>query len=136
MKEIGTVVQLEKKRALVVFGRSSACQHCGACQRADGAQMQVWLLNEKNAQVGDKVRVELGAKSMLRATWLAYIFPLAMLFAGVGLGYWLAPENSRELIAAFAGLIGAGLAYVLLRMNNKRFEKDITLQPQICEILK
>ena len=136
MKEIGTVVQLEKKRALVVFERSSACKHCGACQRADGAQMQVWLPNEKNAQVGDKVRVELGAKSMLRATWLAYIFPLAMLFAGVGLGYWLAPENSRELIAAFAGLIGAGLAYVLLRMNNKRFEKDVTLQPQICEILK
>ena len=136
MKEIGTVVQLEKKRALVVFERSSTCQHCGACQRADGAQMQVWLPNEKNAQVGDKVRVELGAKSMLRATWLAYIFPLAMLFAGVGLGYWLAPENSRELIAAIAGLIGAGLAYVLLRMNNKRFEKDVTLQPQICEILK
>ncbi|MFR6344633.1 MAG: SoxR reducing system RseC family protein [Christensenellales bacterium] len=85
-----------KKRALVVFERSSACQHCGACQRADGAQMQVWLPNEKNAQVGDKVRVELGAKSMLRATWLAYIFPLVMLFAGVGLGYWLAPENSRS----------------------------------------
>lgn len=136
MKEIGTVVQTQKNKALVLFERSSACQHCGACQRADGAQMQVWLPNDKRAEVGDKVCVELGAKSMLRATWLAYVFPLIMLFAGVGVGYFLAPESSRDIMAAFAGLAGAGLAYVLLKMNNRRFEKDATLQPQIFEVLK
>lgn len=73
---------------------------------------------------------------MLRATWLAYIFPLVMLFAGVAAGYFLAPENSRDIIAAFAGLAGAGLAYILLKINNKRFEKDAALQPQMREIVK
>ncbi len=58
---------------------------------------------------GDKVCVELGARGMLRATWLAYIFPLVMLFAGVAAGYFLAPENSRDIIAAFAGLGAPGL---------------------------
>ena len=98
--------------------------------------MQVWLPNTKQAEVGDKVCIELGAKGMLRATWLAYIFPLAMLFAGVAAGYYFAPENSKDIIAAFAGLAGAGLAYVLLKANNKRFEKDAALQPQMKEIIK
>lgn len=136
MKEIGTVVQLDHNKALVLFERSSACQSCGRCQRAEGAHMQVWLPNTKQAEVGDKVCVELGARGMLRATWLAYMFPLAMLFLGVAAGYFLAPENSRDIIAAFTGLLGAGLAYVLLKLNNKRFERDAALQPQMREILK
>ncbi|MFR7474401.1 MAG: SoxR reducing system RseC family protein [Christensenellales bacterium] len=88
MKEIGTVVRLEQNKALVLFERSSACQSCGRCQRAEGAHMQVWLPNTKQAEVGDKVCVELGARGMLRATWLAYIFPLVMLFVGVAAGYF------------------------------------------------
>ena len=136
MKEIGTVVQLDKNKALVLFARSSAGQSCGRCQRAEGAHMQVWLPNTKQAEVGDKVCIELGAKGMLRATWLAYIFPLAMLFAGVAAGYYFAPESSKDIIAAFAGLAGAGLAYALLKANNKRFEKDAALQPQMKEIIK
>ena len=136
MKEIGTVVRIDQNKALVLFERSSACQSCGRCQRAEGAHMQVWLPNTKQAEVVDKVCVELGARGMLRATWLAYIFPLVMLFAGVAAGYFLAPENSRDIIAAFAGLAGAGLAYILLKINNKRFEKDAALQPQMREIVK
>ena len=136
MKEIGTVIQLKEKKALVLFERNSACQSCGKCQRAEGAHMQVWLPNTEHAEVGDKVRVELGARGMLRATWLAYNFPLFMLFVGVAAGYFLAPETSRDIIAAFTGLVGAGLAYLVLRMNNKRFEKDAGLQPQMREVLK
>lgn len=108
MKEIGTVVQLDKNKALVLFERSSACQSCGRCQRAEGAHMQVWLPNTKQAEVGDKVCIELGAKGMLRATWLAYIFPLVMLFAGVAAGYYLRRKAARISSRPLQGSQGRG----------------------------
>lgn len=137
MKETGRVVSVNDTQCEVIFTRSSACESCGACRRMDGQEMRVQLENRLQARVGDTVRVELGARNLLGASAWAYIFPLLMLFLGVGLGTLVkgAFGLASDVLPALCGLLFTVCAFLILKKLDRVFSKKKGFAPQIVEIV-
>lgn len=123
MTESGRVLDVKDGDALVVFRRNAACAGCKACSMGANDEMRVKIKNSLNAKTGDTVEVELEAKRLLSAGMWAYLFPLAMVFIGLGTGYMLAPAigTNRDITAALASLLMLGVSFVILKLLNRRF---------------
>lgn len=138
MKETGNIIAIQEETAVVAFERSSACASCGACSRGGGKEMLHTLPNTLNGAIGDKVVVELQSKYLLRAGFWVYLFPLFMIFAGIGAGYLLAPLFGVpvDIFAALVSLVFAGGSYFILRLLDKRFAKQKGYHLVMCDIIR
>jgi sigma-E factor negative regulatory protein RseC len=70
------------------------------------------VLNSLNAKAGDRVDVELSASSLLKATVLAYLFPLFSLFILA----WLGKLFFGELASIIMGLAGLFIGLYLVKI--------------------
>ena len=126
--EYGEVVNITGDTAHVRFVRSSACGRCKACGMLSGEnQIIVQVDNVLGAAVGDRVAVSIRMQKALRASALAYVFPLLMLIAGVFVG-WLAADALSLLADISMALFGIGfalLAFVLLKLTAPLYNKSV-----------
>ena len=126
--EDGEVVNITGDTAHVRFVRSSACGRCKACGMLSGEnQIIVQVDNVLGAAVGDRVAVSIRMQKALRASALAYVFPLLMLIAGVFVG-WLAADALSLLADISMALFGIGfalLAFVLLKLTAPLYNKSV-----------
>jgi sigma-E factor negative regulatory protein RseC len=117
-----TVLSVRDGWATVDLDPVTGCAGCagtGGCGigplvealRVRGPHWDVPLAANVNCQPGDRVRVCLPARRLVRAAWLAYGLPLASLWAGAVAGAALVPGA-----ADIAGAMGAaaGLGAMLL----------------------
>ena len=112
MFEIGTVVKIKGKRAIVRFDRKSACDSCHMCAvTRDGMKVETLVENTLSANVGDYVAVEMGSKFVLTAAAVVYIIPLLLIGAGLWLGTLF--SEAHQIIFAAAGLV-LGFAVAVL----------------------
>ena len=137
MKEQGTVIKIEGDSAMMRFARSEACEGCKACKMGAEKDMFVRIQNTLDAKVGDVVEVELEAKRLLSAGAWAYLFPLAMLFLGLAIGYLGGGKMgwNQELAAAFGALAMVAAAYLLLKRMNRYFAAQAGYSPAMCGII-
>lgn len=137
MKEQGIVEHIEGNKAIIAFERTSACQKCHACQVGEGQTMLIELENTLHAQEGDVVTMELQAKKIFQASAWVYIFPLAMLFGGIFLGYAIAPmlQWNQEITAAVGALLCVAASYLVLRCMDPWFQRKKGYTPKMCEII-
>ncbi len=124
MLQIAKVVSVQGRMATLRFTRSKMCEHCGGCMRIGSDESEVQVVNTLKAGVDDFVEIELHARSFLQATLWAYVFPLAFLLAGVMLGSLV-----NDAIGAVAGILGAALAYMVLRRLEPRFARKTKYRP-------
>jgi YHS domain-containing protein/positive regulator of sigma E activity len=116
MKEVGTVVSVDRGTATVEFVPKEACEHCGAksfCHPEPG-KMLAEALNELGAQVGDVVTMETEVGASVLAATLVFLVPIVGLIGGYLLGraYW-GTENGGVLGAVILLVLSVGvLAYV------------------------
>ncbi|MEA4853565.1 MAG: SoxR reducing system RseC family protein [Christensenella sp.] len=126
MKEAGLVTRVEGNTAYLQFNRTSMCSKCGACGMTAGkTDITVTAENVLHAKEGDRVEVNFTAKNALQSSAIAYIFPLAMLFFGVLLGYVI-PQDIfpvKDVLAAILGIAFAVIAFVVLKLLNPYFKK-------------
>jgi len=140
MKEKGQIVEItEDGLAVVKINRSSYCSSCGACNM--GAHQDEMLLkvpNRLNGKPGDLVELDLEAASILKASAIVYLIPLAALLIGVVLGYILAYQvnGNAELFGAVGGILMAVLAFLGIRMMEPTFKRQKKYSPQIVSIIK
>jgi sigma-E factor negative regulatory protein RseC len=126
LEETGTVVErIGPDRVRIKVSRSTACEHCsaaGACQALAGQknEMLVEVRDSLGVGVGQRVVIAIGEKTLLRASFLVYILPLAGLFGGVGLTQWLAPHASQAWMAA-GGFGGVVLAFLAVHGYSRHF---------------
>jgi len=123
---IGLVVELEGSKAKIRFLRGSACAHCGACLTAGDNEMEVVLENTLGAKVGDRVAVDLSPRRVVQASLLAYAVPLALLLAGVFIG-----SRVSDLFGLILGVLACGIAFVILRLVERRSRKKRRFQPRM-----
>ena len=130
MNEYGLVVKIEDGIAFVQFRRSSACGKCKACGMM-GTQNDiiVEVPNEINARVGQFVEVNIVMKKAIKASAIAYIFPLVMLFAGAVFG-WLLTDiwgvfDGKDVTMALCALIFAALSFLLLKLASPLYNKTV-----------
>lgn len=142
MNKIGVVTATHSNTAFVRLARHSACSECGMCNHGDveSKDMLVEALNEAGATVGDRVQVDLESVQVVRAAFIFYTLPLIALLVGVfagkaaltGLGY----EAHSDLGAAVIGTILMVISFVVIRMNEGRFQKSGRYLSRVVEICR
>jgi sigma-E factor negative regulatory protein RseC len=120
--------------------RSSACKSCSSrhtCQgEASGKEMEVEAMNTAGAKVGDRIVLNIRTSSLLKATFLLYVFPILAMILGALIGQTIALKRGSDpsgLSALFAfGFFG--LAFVIIRITGKRLSKDTNYKPEIIKV--
>ncbi|MBF0622140.1 MAG: SoxR reducing system RseC family protein [Magnetococcales bacterium] len=146
MREEGRVVALDGAFAIVRSGRKSACGSCHAessCSTLSGGrnnnEAEIRAHNAINAEVGDRVVLELREGQFLKAASLTYGMPLVSFFVvGIGvrallqsMGYMEASEG----LGALAGLLSLVGSLVWLRGYNRRIENDLSQQAVVASLV-
>jgi len=130
----------EKGTAWVKTIRSSACASCSskdACQGGSGGkEMEVEAINTADARVGDRIVLNIKTSSLLKATFLLYVFPILAMIAGAVLGQALAimrGTNPSGLSALF-GFLFFGLAFIVIRITGRRLSTNASYKPEIIKV--
>ena len=130
MTEYGLVIKIEDQTAFVRFIRSSACGKCKACgMLSTQNEIVVEVPNDIGARVGEYVQVSIVVKKAIKASAIAYLFPLAMLFVGVLFG-WLLTDVwhifvNRDSLMAICALIFVVLSFFLLKIASPLYNKTV-----------
>jgi len=103
-----------------------------------GREMEVQAVNTAGAQAGDRVIINFKTASLLKLSFLLYIFPILAMFAGALLGQTAAPflnidATALSVICAFLFFV---LAFGLIRLGGNRLAQKDEYRPKVVRILK
>lgn len=139
--EIGVVTRVEKETAWVKTHRKGGCETCaykGVCRSlGDGKEIEVQVINNIGARIGDRVRILLDSGKLFNIWFLIYIVPILMLLMGALLG----EEISKYIgINHSAGAVVVGFAFfclgfVILRLRSNAIAGKAAYQPRISKII-
>ena len=142
IRETGRVIEAADGTACVLVERSAACHGCaaqGVCHTlGGGSDARVTVNNDQNAQVGDVVELGIRESSLVRASFIVYMIPVAALFAVAALAGALAPRWGwdPEASAAAGAVIGLVASLVGIRLFHPVLDRSDTLKPSITRIVK
>ena len=141
MDEVGVVIEIKGRLAVVKVAGGGGCEGCsssGSCKVAEGGRV-IEADNSAGAKPGQHVMVELPAGAFLKASFLVYMVPVLFLFIGAGLGgkYGpvLYPAIKEDFWQAIGGVFFLAISLFLVRLYNTAINKDNTLRPVITKIL-
>jgi sigma-E factor negative regulatory protein RseC len=131
MIEKGEVVDVKGDTAFVKFRRSAACGRCRACgMLSNQNDIVVEMQNELQAVTGDFVSVQITMKKALRASIIAYVFPLIMLFLGIFAGWLLSGVlglfTNTDVTMALCAIIFVILSFLLLKIAYPLYNKTVS----------
>ncbi len=138
--EHGIVIKADAGTAWVKTVRTSACQHCSAqknCQSLGGGQdMEVEAINAARARTGDRVVLSFETSSLLKLSFLLYIFPIIMMIAGAFWGQHLAPALGMDetVSAVLFCVLGFGLSFGIIRLIGDDIGDQERYRPKIIRI--
>lgn len=135
MDRAGIIVSQMGEYSKVKLVRHTACGSCGACQLGD-EQKDILLVakNTVNAKNGDLVEVSMATNSVLSAAFIMYVIPLVGLFVGLLTGQVLFAGN--DVLTALMGLAVMALAFLIIKLNDKRFLKNEKYTAQVLKVLQ
>ena len=138
--EQGIVLRTDSEAAWVKTVRNSACEGCTAkssCHSTGGDEMEVKALNTAGARVGDRIVLSFETASLLKATFLIYVFPIIMLIVGAALGQALASmiASSPTGISVMLGFAFFFIALFIMKARANKMAKKNAYQPKITKIL-
>jgi sigma-E factor negative regulatory protein RseC len=127
--------------AWVKTSQSSACKSCSSRHSCSadtkGQEREVEAINVVGAKVGDRIQISIKTGSLLKATFLLYIFPvISMLCGGLAgnrLGAYMGLDPSPA--AALGAAISFLGAMVVVRMRAGRMALKLEYRPKITRIL-
>lgn len=99
--------------------------------------MEVKALNTVGARAGDRIILSFETASLLKATFLIYVFPIILLMVGAVLGQMLAPliafnPSGLSVLLGFAFFL---TALVIIKARAHKMAKKNAYQPKIIKIL-
>jgi len=139
--EQGVVLRTESDAAWVKTVRSSACEGCtarGSCHTTgSGEDMEVKAINSVGAGVGDRIVLSFETASLLKATFLIYVFPIILMIAGAVFGQVLAPfiDFSPSGLSVLLGFAFFFSALFIIKTRANKMAKKNAYQPKITKIL-
>ncbi len=139
--EQGIVIKVDTKTAWIRTTKTGACESCSAkssCHTLGGGkEMEVEAVNEAGARIGDQVVIGFETASLLKVSFLLYIFPILGLIAGAAVGEAIAPYFSmnKSLSALLIGGFAFFLCYLFIRKKGNELAKDRSYRPKVIRIL-
>ncbi len=140
--EIGKVVEIKGDDTVVLVSRSAACAGCAsknACH-AFGSKNEARIVVENpiGAAIDDVVEIGVSEGGLVAASFIVYILPIAALFAGAGLGTWIAGKAGIAAggISALMGLLFLGAGFVVIRLMDPYLKRKNRLRPRVIRIVE
>lgn len=140
--EQGIVIKADSSGAWVKTVKSGACAGCtarGACHSSSASgEMEVKAVNEAGAKVGDRIVLSFESASLLKATFLIYVFPILLLIAGALIGQETAPYFNFNP-AGFSVILGFSFfiaALLIIKIKGGQLAQKNEYRPKIVKILK
>ncbi|NNF98915.1 MAG: SoxR reducing system RseC family protein [Desulfobacteraceae bacterium] len=121
--------------------RSSACKACSArnsCKPEENTEeMEVEAVNAANAVVGDRIVLSFKTTSLLKATFLLYIFPVLCMIGGAFIGQMLAEMNdyNASIGSAVTAFLFFGLSFRYIRVKGNKLAEHADYKPRITRIM-
>jgi len=140
--EEGIVITAGPDMARVKTKKSEACAACASrksCNVLGGSNdMEVDAHNLAGARVGDRVVIRFETASLLKATFLLYIFPILCLFAGAVVGQTIGDRTglNPSACSAAVGFLFFGGAVLFVRSKGNALARKKDYQPAIIRIKK
>ncbi|MDH4229577.1 MAG: SoxR reducing system RseC family protein [Nitrospirota bacterium] len=141
MEETGTVIHTRSGIATVRLAANAACGGCsqnGACHPGDAGEARMLEVRDSlGVSIGQEVTIQLPDSGIWLAMALTYGWPLAMLFTGAALGWYLGGGGGggdgerAELWSALGAVLFLGGAFVLLHLLRPLYEGRASLRPRI-----
>ncbi len=141
--EIGIVTKISGPGlALVSTVRTGACEACtarGMCHNLGGGnEAEVVAINVADAQVGDRIVVSFQTRSLLKAMFLLYVFPILCLLAGaiIGHSYSFVINVNASALSAIIGFLFFFMAVIFVKTRGNQLARKDAYQPKIIRILE
>lgn len=140
--EEGVILKIDSRTAWVKTQRTKACEGCssqGACSTMGGGEdMEVQAINAAGGQVGDRVVLSFDTSSLLKASFLLYVFPIICMLLGAFAGMQLAPAVNLDasIVSATGGFSFFGLSFLFVKSKGNRMAQKDEYRPKITRILK
>jgi sigma-E factor negative regulatory protein RseC len=143
-KEEGIVVSIAPDgMASVLTTRSGACESCSSrsmCHAVGGGgnENEVIVVNEANALPGDRIVISFKTGSLLKATFLLYVFPILCLLVGAFIGQAYAPDFQMDpsALSAIVGFLFFGAALLFVRLRGNQLATKEAYRPKIIRIIR
>lgn len=140
--EQGIVTRIEAQNAWVKTQQSGACRGCsarGACHGLSGGskEREVIAVNQAGAQVGDRILLSFESSSLLKVSFLLYVFPVLALIAGavVGQQFGVMVGFNDSAGAALVGFFAFILAIWFIKTKANQLAQRNEYRPRIIRIL-
>ena len=139
--EQGVVVRTDAEAAWVKTTRSSACHGCTArksCHTLSNSQdVEVKALNIAGARAGDRIVLSFETRSLLKATFLIYVFPIIFLLFGALIGQLLAYliEINPSALSVLMGFAFFFAALFIMKARANQMAAKNAYQPKVTKIL-
>jgi sigma-E factor negative regulatory protein RseC len=139
--EEGVVIKSNATTAWIKTTKTGGCKGCsarGSCHTLGGGkEMEVEAINVAGAGAGDHVVIGFETGSLLKASFLLYIFPILGLVGGAVVGNEIAPvvglnSEAASLTAGFLFLI---LAFLFVRQKGTQLAKNNQYRPKVIRIV-
>ena len=123
----GNIIKIDGNLITVKILQVSACAHCAEkkfCTLAESKEKEITVseTNPEAYSVGEEVNIITQKRQVFTAVLWAYVLPLVVLFAGVGIGTML---TFTEVHSALLGLVAVAIYYVFLMAINKILSKSL-----------
>ena len=143
--ETGEVVKVFNRTVEI---RVNPTENCGACGVKDSChtapristERLVTALDPFGLKIGQRVKINLEPKKLVKASIIIFVLPLLGLLLGAVVGsfatrtagYW----DYLDLGAIIGGFAGIGISVLGLRSYNKKLEKANQYYPAVAEIMQ
>ena len=130
MEKVGEITGKQGELLEVTFCRPQDCGHCHACE--GGAEPTVLRLRGEG-QIGDYAVVSLPGSTVVKASLLAYVLPIAGLLGGMAIGSALGGEGG--VWVAVGGAAGLGLTLGAVWLTERFRSRSARWQPTLTRVL-
>jgi len=140
--EEGVVLRIDSRIAWVKTQKTKSCEGCssrGACSVMGGGEdMEVQAINAAGGQVGDRVVLSFDTSSLLKASFLLYVFPIICMLLGAFAGMQVAPAVNFDtsIVSAICAFLFFGLSFLFVKSKGNRMAQKDEYRPKIIRILK
>ncbi len=141
MEEVGVVVEVKGTAAVVRITETGGCGSCasaGVCKAgSDGRLLEAE--NAAGAKAGDKVAVEISGSSFIKASFVVYMVPVIMLFAGAYFGGEYGPSIYGGITVdawqALGGVTFLALSVAALRLYDRAVKRGGRARAAVTRVL-
>jgi sigma-E factor negative regulatory protein RseC len=139
--EQGIVIKTDSSATWVKTVKSGSCAGCSArasCHtRGSGDEMEVKVINDAGAKVGDRIVLSFKTSSLLKATFLLYVFPILLLIVGAVFGQAIASKFDFDPsgLSAIMGFSFFFAALLIIKTTANKMARKKEYRPKIIKIL-